>query len=260
MRLKILTWNLSFAYGNGSEGIGYIQRPELHFRDSLMAMSELIQEVGADVALLQEVDFKCKRSHYQNQLSELARMSGLLYHHEVVSWDHPYVPYPGLNPKNHFGPIRSGGGILSRFPIHSVYTELLPKPRENLKLYNFFYLNRYLEIVQTMGLKFCNLHLEAFSQDNRELHLVKLQDRLIDYQIDIAGGDFNGDPKLNEGTEGNWEIHFAPEPTFPTPNPDRTLDGFIVKKKRFSSVKVSTLNSGIVSDHFPVLLEVEIDE
>ncbi len=260
MRLRVLTWNVSFGYGLGSEGIGYFQRPQTHFRDALLGMSELIKEMKADIVFLQEVDFHSRRSHYEDQLGELARMSGLLYHQAIESWNAPYVPYPGLNPKNHFGRIRSGGGVLSRFPIHTVLNELLPKPKENGKLFNFFYLNRYLQIVQTMGLRFCNLHLEAFSEDNRELHLVKLQDRLIDYQIDIAGGDFNGDPALNEGTKDGWSLFPAPEPTFPCPEPNRTLDGFILKNGRFKNISLRTLNSGFVSDHFPVLLEVDVDE
>ena len=248
---------MSYGYGLGSEGVGYKTLPLSHFESALDSMSEMIQNVGADIVLLQEVDFYAKRSHYQDQLAELSRKTGLIYHQELVSWDAPYVPYPSLNPKNQFGRVKSGGGILSRFPIKSIQSDLLPKPKENGKLYNFFYLNRYLQMVEIEGYRICNLHLEAFSMDNRELHLVKLQNRLVDFNLDIAAGDFNGTATLLDSVKDQWTAYFAPEPTFPSPNPDQTLDGFILKNQRFKKIEVKTLNSGTVSDHFPVLLEVE---
>jgi len=257
MSLKILTWNMSFAYGLGSDGSNYVPRPAMHFENALASMAELIEGMDADIVLLQEVDFFSKRSHYQDQLGTLSRKSGLLYHQAAVSWDAPYVPYPGLSPKNQFGRIKSGGGILSRFPIKNIQLDLLPKPRENGKLYNFFYLNRYLQMVEIEGHRLCNLHLEAFSKENRELQWVKLQDRLIDYDLDLAAGDFNGTGELSESVAKKWTTHFAPEPTFPSPDPDQTLDGFILKNERFKNIRIKTLNSGTVSDHFPVFLEVD---
>ena len=258
MRLKILTWNISYGYGIGSAGTSaYEPLPVSHFESSLDSMSELIRNTNVDIAFLQEVDFHAKRSHYSDQLGQLARKSGLLYRNECVSWDSPYVPYPGLNPKRQFGPTRSGGGIISRFPIQPVLSELLPKPRENGRLFNWFYLHRYLQMVEIQGLKLCNLHLEAFSPDNRELHLVKLQNRLIDYDLDIAGGDFNGDILLSSEIEQKWKDEPTPEPTYPSINPTDFLDGFVVKKNKFKSYQVTRLESGSVSDHFPLLLELE---
>jgi endonuclease/exonuclease/phosphatase family metal-dependent hydrolase len=257
MKLKILTWNIAWAYGIGSDGSAYQPLPESHFDSSLEAMSELVRNLDIDVVLLQEVDFRSKRSHDLPELDILSRKSGLIYRAEEVSWDHPYVPFPGLLPSQQFGRIQSGGGILSRFPIRSVFSEALPKPKENLALYNWFYLSRYLQVVDIEGVRFCNLHLEAFSKDNRELHQVKLQNRLIDYGIDVAGGDFNGSIELSPELKLTYEAHPSPEPTFPSNAPVETLDGFILKKGRFKTTKLTTLNTGTVSDHFALLLEVE---
>lgn len=257
MGLKILTWNLSFAYGLGSDGTAYTPRPVEHFESALQSMAAVIENTQADIVLLQEVDFKSSRSHDRDQLGELARMSNRLYHQRAVSWDSPYVPFPGLNPSHQFGRILSGGGVLSRFPIRNIQIDLLPKPRENGRIYNFFYLNRYLQMVEIEGYKLCNLHLEAFSRDNRELQWVKLQDRILDFDLDVAAGDFNGTGVLSDSIQKTWSTHFAPEPTFPSPNPNEYLDGFILKTNRFKNIKVSTLNTGTVSDHFPVLLEVD---
>ena len=139
---------MSYGYGLGSEGVGYFTRPVTHFDNALQAMSALMRKEEVDIVLLQEVDFDAKRSHHQNQLAELSRRTGLGFQHALVSWDAFYVPFPGLNPKNQFGKIKSGGGILSRFPIIPIQSDLLPKPIENGKLYNFFYLNRYLQMVE----------------------------------------------------------------------------------------------------------------
>ena len=281
MKLKILTWNISYGYGLGSEGTtGYTQRPVAHFESALESMSEFLRQQKIDIALLQEVDFNSSRSHHLNQLDTLARQSGLLYRDELISWNSPYVPYPGLSPKNHFKKVVSGGGILSRFPIERVLHELLPKPKENSNLYNFFYLNRYLQIVKIKNLTLMNLHLEAFSKENRELHLVKAQGRLADYQIDIAGGDFNGPVNLLSQFKEGWAEHPAPNPTFPSDHPTETLDAFILKKNlrevtpsalnsnvnsnmsspKINSAKIRVLETGLISDHYSLLLELEVGD
>jgi len=259
MRLKILTWNISYAYGLGSEGDDrYHPKTQAHFETSLNAIGDTIKRLDADLVLLQEVDFHSKRSHFQNQLDHLARKSGLLYRSRVISWDRLYVPYPGVSPSRHFGTVLSGGGILSKTPVQAITTDLLTKPRENSALYNYFYLSRFLQMVEIRGLRICNLHLEAFSKDNRELHLVRLQDRLRDYDLDLAGGDFNGGMRLFPEIESHWELHSPRKATFPSNEPTQVLDQFILKKNRFSAVRIEVPDTGTVSDHLPVLLEVDL--
>jgi len=266
MKLKFLTWNISFAYGPGSDGVKqegvppYVQMPTSHFESGLKTISTFIKDLHIDVAFFQEVDFNSRRSHYINQLDYIARTSGLDYRLPIVSWDREYVPYPGLNPKNQFGKVVSGGGVVSRFPLHHIQNDFLPKPRENSFLYNFFYLHRYLQIFKVVlpkgEINCANLHLEAFSQENRDLHLIRLQDRLIDYDLSLAGGDFNGPATLNEDPAKKWDLNFSPLPSFPQQN--AALDAWITKKKRVTIEKISTLDTGIISDHLPVMIEVDI--
>jgi endonuclease/exonuclease/phosphatase family metal-dependent hydrolase len=263
MKLKILSWNISYAYGIGSEGTAeYEQRGRSHFEDSLNAMSDFIRHLDIDIVLLQEVDLCAKRSHNINQLDWISRKSALMYRDEIETWNSSYVPYPGLNPKNHFGRIRSGAGIISRYPLTKIKHDLLPKPRENSRLYNFFYLSRFLQMTQVdlpgYHLNLCNLHLEAFSEDNRELHLVKLQDRLQDYDIDLAAGDFNGSFELLPELTNRFSAHMAPEPTYPSLQPEQYLDHAITRIGSFREVQIKTLNTGTLSDHFPILLELSI--
>ncbi|NDF13970.1 hypothetical protein EB061_01430 [bacterium] len=258
MGLKVLTWNISYGYGLGSEGDArYQPKSRAHFESSLNAIASVIEQLDVDIALLQEVDFSSRRSHHVNQLDWLSRRTRMLYRSQITTWDRAYVPYPGLNPLRHFGAVCSGGGILSKTRILPLQFDLLAKPRENHPLYNYFYLSRFLQLVEVEGLRICNLHLEAFSESNRELHLIRLHDRLLDYQIDLAGGDFNGPALLNERTRLTWAEAVTPRPTYPSQMPDRTLDHFILKKNRIRPVSIRTLDTGTVSDHLPVLLEFE---
>mgnify|MGYP000381981766 CR=1 FL=1 len=110
-----------------------------------------------------------------------------------------------------------------------------------------------------LPLTLLNLHLEAFSQDNRELHLIKLKDRLLDYSVDIAGGDFNGNLALSESLfTQEWKCITPAEPTFSSQHPTEILDGFIVKNSRIQVLKHEVMNTGLTSDHFAVLMEIEI--
>jgi endonuclease/exonuclease/phosphatase family metal-dependent hydrolase len=266
MKLRFLTWNISFAYGPGSDGIqkpnrpAYRHLPLSHFQSGLASICQVIKDQQIDVAFLQEVDFDSDRSHHQNQLDILSRTSGLNYRLPIVSWDLPYVPYPGLNPQHHFGKTVSGGGVISRFPMRSIQNQLLPKPRENSFAYNLFYLSRYLQIFKLIlpeqEHNCINFHLEAFSQDNRELHSIRLQDRLLDYGVAIAGGDLNGSLALKPEREKDWTLKMTPEVSFPETK--ERLDGWILHQHRVQVLSMSTLDTGTVSDHLPVLMEVEI--
>ncbi len=268
MKLKFLTWNISFAYGPGSDGIkkeglpSYQQLPASHFESGLKSISQLIKDLNVDVAFLQEVDFDSRRSHHVNQLDWIARTSSLNYRLPIVSWDREYVPYPGLNPLHQFGKVVSGGGVISRFPLTTIKNNLLPKPRENSFLYNFFYLHRYLQIFKvvlpTTEINCANLHLEAFSQDNRELHIVRLQDRLVDYDLSISGGDFNGGIELSPERMKKWELNMTPLPSFPQEN--QILDGWITKKDQIKIERITTLDTGTISDHLPVLIEIDLKD
>jgi endonuclease/exonuclease/phosphatase family metal-dependent hydrolase len=266
MKIRFLTWNISFAYGPGSDGIkksnraDYRQLPLTHFESGLQSMSQILRDQKIDIAFLQEVDFDSHRSYHQNQLDILARTSGLQYRLPLVSWNIPYVPYPGFNPQHHFKKVVSGGGVISRFPLRSIQNQLLPKPRENSFAYNLFYLSRYLQIFKVIlpvhEINCMNFHLEAFSQDNRELHLIKLQDRLLDYGISVAGGDLNGSMTLKPERAREWSLQMSPQISFP--ENEEALDGWITHTNTVQITQLCTLDTGPVSDHLPVLMEVEI--
>jgi endonuclease/exonuclease/phosphatase family metal-dependent hydrolase len=182
-----------------------------------------------------------------------------------VSWENAYVPFPfDVLPQNHFGKMLSGGGVLSKHPLHSIANEFLLKPPENSRIYNHFFPQRYLQIFRVdlgggTSLNCANLHLECFSENTRAQHLGQLMQSMSDCDLAIAGGDFNGPFALSEEAAAatQLEINFSPLPSFPSEN--RSLDAWLTNKERVTVKNVTTITSaGLVSDHCPVLIELEV--
>ena len=128
-------------------------------------------------------------------------------------------------------------------------------------LYNSFYLSRYLQIVEVQHpekkFRVMNLHLEAYSKENRELHLIKVQDRIRDFEVDISGGDFNGAMTLLPETEqAGFKMLAAPQATFPSASPTQVLDGFILNQNHWRLESIQTQMTGLISDHFPVVIQL----
>jgi endonuclease/exonuclease/phosphatase family metal-dependent hydrolase len=282
--ITIMTWNFSYAYGVGSAGLNYYQKTKYHFIEALDNAVKLIKENKVDIVLLQEIDFFCKKTHFIDQLEYMALKLGFNFAYGT-SWKSPYVPFPVLSPEDHFGKTFAGSGVLSRFPIESNKIKLLPKPKENFKVYNLFYPYRYIqkttiklgESKLTVG----NIHLEAFKIKTRK----KQTDILVNYiaknDIDVFGGDLNtvplsarkrdkfkdyetdtyvGDDTLSRFYQLNYNELCSEDEyqksesqwfTFPSNHPDRRLD-YIFYRGDLRLQKSEILNSKI-SDHLPVL-------
>jgi endonuclease/exonuclease/phosphatase family metal-dependent hydrolase len=290
--LTVVSWNIAWGYGWGSEGSGKA-RPRDHFDASIAQMGAVLKSVGADLVLLQEVDFGSRRSHHQDQARLLAQAAGLPHLARAESWTAPWVPFPYWPPSEQFGTMHSGGAILSRFPIERHEVELLEKPAENPAWYNLFYLFRYLESAEVRigdrTLKVLNTHLEAFKQDNRVLQAkltrARLEAAMGPYVI--YGGDLNSvppeapykkgypdEPETNHESDptislfrdlpglidtiGSSTISARPEDfyTFPAHAPNRKLDHLFVGTG-FEIVEARVLKeAGPHSDHLPLLLRV----
>lgn len=287
--VKILTYNIGFLYGRGSEGPGYEHRDLDYYQKSLEKVSAEIKAWDADILCLQEVDFSASRSHYINQAKFIAEKAGYPYVAEAVSWEANYIPFPYWPLKNNFGSIVSGGAILSKFPLLDHEVNLFAKPQSQPWWYNLFYPHRYAHVVTVEAgekkFKLMNLHLEAFDKADRKLQVERISNLVKEKNIDIAAGDFNmlpssaskkskfynDDNYVNDPSydvmSGSGLLEVVPNDiyakneslffTFPAWTPDRRLD-YIWYRPELKMMKAEVLNSAS-SDHLPLRASFQID-
>lgn len=292
--IRVLTWNIAYAYGFGSAGNGYVPRSSSEMANRLKNIGEIIRDSGADVVLLQEIDFDSERSHNVDQLKKLSHITGLRYGARCVAWEAGYVPFPYWPPGHHFGSICSGGAVLSRYPVIVNRITLYPKPKKNPWWYNAFYLFRYSQQVQIKWdervVWVINNHLEAFDKVNRQKQadaLVKMVKKNIsaNKQMVIVGGDMNTIPSeatlqygypddkdadyRNDNTmpilrnlplkevvsEESYKRNESAFFTFPAHAPNRRLDYLFVPED-VSVKNVKVVRTGDLSDHLPVYAEL----
>lgn len=293
--LRIMTWNIAYGHGMGSDGVGYAPKNPEEYDERLRKMAELIRDNRIDIVLIQEIDFKASRSHKVNQFEVLSRLTGLAFGAEAVSWDAGYVPFPYWPPNYQFGRTRSGGAVLSRFPVVANEVILHPKPEENPWYYNAFYLFRYSQIVTiTAGdhrFRVINNHLEAYDNDNRSqqagiLADVAESDTSSDAPVIVIGGDMNTVPEqaslvsdFNDGYDDDYRddrtmsvlnnisgfreivadslyaTHEDQFHTFPSTIPNRRLD-YLFISDTMQVINYEIIPTGDLSDHLPVIATI----
>lgn len=291
--LNILSWNIGFAYGSGSEGPGYEFQNIDFYIERLKAMALLMRDYNIDIALLQEIDLDADRSHHIHQPEFLAKEAGFSYVAAFSSWEANYIPFPYWPTSRHFGEMSSGGAIISKYPVTKQQIQLHDKPSGNAWWYNLFYLYRYTQFTTAQigdyELRLGNNHLEAFDKENRERQAEWIRDYLLSARqpLDILGGDFNTVP-LKAGKKSDFEgyeeddyrsdsthtflaeINYLDEPvelkanydeflTFPSLTPDRQLDYFFVRRD-IEVIRYEVLPAGDLSDHLPVLITIVLPE
>lgn len=290
-RLRVVAWNI--AYGRGRQDDAGDLRSADTIRANLAGIARVLRDLHPDVVALQEVDFDSARTHGIDQVAWLAREAGYPWAARVETWTCRYVPYPYWPPSQHYGRMRSGQAVLSRFPIRSNVRRLLPQP-PNPFWYNWFYLHRALQHVELdLGggvlLDVINVHTEAFHQRNRE----EQADRIAAYVRTLPParprlllGDFNAIPPeatLRRGFPDEPETDMttdrtvatirslgllealdpdAPLPdtfTFPADAPNRRLDyvWFSPSLRRLEG-RVAR-EAGSLSDHLPVVVDLALD-
>jgi endonuclease/exonuclease/phosphatase family metal-dependent hydrolase len=288
--LRVMTWNIAYAHGMGSDGVDYQPRNKAEYEEQLQGMAKLIRDSHADIVLIQEIDFDASRSHRMNQLQILSALSGLKFSAEAVTWDAGFVPFPYWPLKNQFGRVRSGGAVLSRFPILENDITLHPKPDANPWYYNAFYLFRYSQSVSILAgerqFSVINNHLEAYDRENREQQ-AELISELInqtnsDVPVIVFGGDMNSLPgqasvqhNFDDGYDDDYRedqtmnvlnsisgfrevvhdslytIRESDFHTFPSSDATRRLD-YIFVSDSLRVIDFNIINIEGLSDHFPV--------
>lgn len=197
-RLTVMTFNIGYGRGPAGDLSGPWTREHiLHHLDGLASQ---IAASGADVAALQEVDLASARSHDIDEGSYLRDKLGWAGLTCSVTWENNYVPFPYWPPSRHYGRMKSGQCVLSRWPIASATRYRMEKPANNPFFRNWFYLDRAIDhVVIPVGgreLHVFNVHLEAFDATSRSEQAARLV-ALVNAEpspLTVILGDFNALP------------------------------------------------------------------
>jgi len=279
--LRVLSYNI--GYGRGPAGDASGPWSEAHIRTGLDGIAQQVKGSRADLVFLQEVDLGARRTHHIDEGRYLLEATGLRFGSCVVTWEKNYVPFPYWPPSKHYGPMKSGQCILSRFPVVSSTRHRLPQPESSPWWRNRFYLNRAIDHAQVMiagrPWEVFNVHTEAFEAKNRQDHarrLAELVTSLPDRSRVIVAGDFNAPPpeaSQKKGFLDEPEVDFSDDTTiaiargmglsqvladpltftFPADMPTRRLDYiFFGSALEAVEARVLTAPPGPFSDHLPV--------
>lgn len=293
--LKVLTWNTGYA-GLGAEADfildgGTQGTPE---SESLVSKNEegiaqVLQEVQADIYLLQEVDRDSGRTYHHNQWERYGDTLADYQSCFALNYECGFVPFPVTDP---IGKVSSGLATYSRYTLADSVRQSLPVPfswpvrAANLK--RCLLISRIPVEGMDKELVIINLHLEAYDDgEGKTAQTQQLTNLLLEeYEKGnyvIAGGDFNQfftglDPVIKPTSQWvpgyldalpeGWDYLY--DDTTPTcrllnqpydPESDLTqyyvIDGFIVSPN-LQVLSVETLDEGFTySDHNPVLLQVK---
>lgn len=223
-RLRVLTYNIH--HGEGSDGKLDYER-----------LAGKIGELRPDVAVLQEVDRGTKRAGGIDQAARLAKLTGMKFVFGRA------MPYDGGE---------YGLAILSRFPIELSDTYPLPfdfgqEPRALLRAR--IVPDNGLPVFDCWTTHLCHQSEAARVRQAKQIRWVLRQ---LDDAPAILAGDFNARPgsaPMEAMMADDWMDATAPR---------SEIDYVLIRRRdAWRAAKVVVLEDRTVSDHRPVLAELE---
>ncbi len=299
--LNLITWNIGYA-GLGAEmdffyDDGKKVRPSKEMgRKYLDGIKQFIAQTDSiDFWLLQEVDFKSKRSHYFDEVKEITDIKKGTHYVFAKNYDVPFVPVPITDP---LGYVKGGMITFSEYTMAEAtryaYPLIASWPDKLFLLDRCFILTRF-PLASGKDFVVMNTHNSAYVYDSalrvKELNILK-EKMLEEYakgNFVIAGGDWNANPPLFKPS-GQYNGHrFVPsqvkmaENTFPKgwtwaydtsaptnrqnyqayvkgENGTTILDYFILSPN-IELLRVQTIDLNFEnSDHNPVFMKIALKE
>jgi endonuclease/exonuclease/phosphatase family metal-dependent hydrolase len=281
--LSVMTFNIGWL--SGMTNNLPVPRDSALYAQNLRKAVSVLAQYNPDIIGFQEIDIDAKRSFCYNQPDSLAHYLNYLNGALAVNWDKKYVPFPYWPIKYHFGKLISGQYVLSNLEILKNDFVVLPKPIHAPFYYNAFYLER---LIQKTWLKtnkgdllVMNVHLEAFDQETRLVHVERVIEEYLLYADRLPVlliGDFNSramsaEGPLTESARKMFEIPgigvaitdslFALNPkanyTFSSGEPIEKIDYIFYNTKFIQKIDTRVVQeTEQASDHFPVWMRFVI--
>ena len=206
------------------------------------SFAEEIRRHNADIIGLNEVYDQCDSGKFPAQVKILAEKLGYYYYFAQAVRFKKQEPY--------------GNGILSRFPIISAETILIPKPE--IPAYSGYYESRCLlkaKIDVCGGLEVGVIHF-GLNQDEKENAVNAILTNIGDKKS-VLMGDFNITPDnpllipIKEKMFDTAALFKQELLSFPSDNPNRKIDYLFTSR----DIKVldADIPADIVSDHRPLI-------
>lgn len=281
--VTVVTYNL--GYLSGMTNNRAVPRTETLFAENLEAAARMLDTLDADVIAFQEIDLGAARSFGVQQVDELAQRGGYFAAATAVNWDERYVPFPGAlyQPGLHFGRMRSGQAVLSRYPILEHERIVLPRltdipwlPAALDPIGTRFFIDRLAQVViLDVGrpLVLINVHLESWGAALREQQARLVRDLFQQYAADypvLLIGDFNTPLPLDPSEQtlptllaGGLLREAFPDTlpafpgTFPSDDPQHKIDHLFYEPADFAVIDAVVVGgTPQPSDHRAVMMRI----
>lgn len=231
LNLKVMTYNLRFGELASMEQLG-----------------EFIKSNHPDIVFLQEVDVFTQRqdAKHQNGINFIAELG---YYTNMLSVYSKSIDYKG----GYYGL-----GILSKYPFESMQRYKLPMV-ENGREQRCLLVGK-VEINENSTVTVACTHLDLIAKI-REVQINEINKILKDCPDPvIVGGDFNAFPNSVEIESGmsKWLNATNKDYTFPAQSPSNKIDYiFCLPKNKWKMIQSEVIKTEL-SDHLPVISELEL--
>jgi endonuclease/exonuclease/phosphatase family metal-dependent hydrolase len=168
--LVLFSYNMAYGLGLQSAEHGRIDVAAVY--DRLDQIIETVAASGAEVVLLQEVDFASQRSGNMDQLHYIAAALGWRFAARAITWECRYLPVPLWAPWRHAGRVRAGQGVISRYPLIENTRQRLPQASAHPLWTPLFAPYDTVQMVEVLcgerTVRLFNVHLEAYDVHTRQ--------------------------------------------------------------------------------------------
>ena len=222
---------------------------DMDFRWNLKAQADVLDRLGGDVTILNEVDKNCPRTGFTDMTKTLATLTGTMFSQFSAA---RALPPEGLY----------GNAILSRYPMEFVGAWLLPSPADESRSMTLMKIKAPVPFL----LGFTHLNFRQTPEENlirtaavRKIH--ELIERNNPGRLPtVLAGDFNcrpGDDPVKELEKLGWTMG-KPLATFPSKKPVSSIDHIFCRDARAKVLDRIPVDEKTASDHIPVVNKLEI--